>query len=150
MALMVSIIAHTYMKSMRIYIGTILFVLALAGCAEPEEHRVPYFAIPRTAAPAPPSDFAHSVVDEIEAEAMADSARRGTGALDLPVRGQKAGIGRGPAPIYAAPTAQAAPSAPTSSGPVTGYGAGGMQQPPGSPTNPTYASPAYSPGAKTP
>ena len=139
------------MRFMLIYIGTILFVLALAGCAEPEAHRVPDFAIPRTAAPAPPSDFAHSVVGQIEAEALADSARRGTGALDLSARGQNAGsMGRGPAPIYAAPTAQSAPSAPTSSGPVTGYGAGGMEQPPGSPTNPTYASPPYSPGAKTP
>jgi hypothetical protein len=48
--------------------------------------------------------------------------------------------GRGPSPV-AAPSATASPApALSNSGPVTGYGEGGMQQSPGTPANPPYSS----------
>jgi hypothetical protein len=76
MALMVSIIAHTYTRFTRLYIGTIFFVLALARCAEPEEQPIPISPSRDRRAFAAPSESDFSVVREIEA-AIADSARRG-------------------------------------------------------------------------
>ena len=52
-------------------------------------------------------------------------------------------IGRGPAPVYTAPATAKPSPAPSNAGPVTGYGAGGMQTPPGSPPNPPYLAAPY-------
>ena len=52
-------------------------------------------------------------------------------------------MGRGPAPVYTAPAPVTSAPMPDNPGPVTGYGEGGMQRPPGEPIDPIYSAPPY-------
>ena len=109
-----------------------VMLLVFAGCAEGARSPAPYFAIP----PVPP---------------MPDSSQIPPGAAaGRPVLPPRADVQyflpshpedvmRGPTPVPR-PAANTAPfyAAPANLGPVTGFGPGGMAQPPGAPPNPSY------------
>ncbi|HXP30867.1 MAG TPA: hypothetical protein VN832_07240 [Stellaceae bacterium] len=68
--------------------------------------------------------------------AMVPPALRVPPWLPVPAPGPAPASGPAPAPAPTVVQGQFAPPLPT--GPVTGYGTGGMQQPPGAPPNPPY------------
>jgi len=109
-----------------------VMLLALAGCAERERPPPPYFAIPPVPAMAEPP----------AAPAGASAVRpvlppRADVQYFLPSHPED--VMRGPAPVPR-PGANTTPfyAAPPNLGPVTGFGPGGMAQPPGAPPNPPY------------
>ncbi|HEV2547393.1 MAG TPA: hypothetical protein VGU20_08650 [Stellaceae bacterium] len=109
-----------------------LVVLALAGCAERERPPPPNFAIP----PVP------AIAEPAHAAAGASAVRpvlppRADVQYFLPSHPED--VMRGPAPVPR-PGANTTPfyAAPANPGPVTGFGPGGMAQPPGAPANPPY------------
>ena len=108
--------------------------LLLAGCGEAERPPPPYFVIPPGPAAPPPA----AAPDATPASApVAPRDRTPSVQYFLPAHPED--LGRGPAPVPR-PGAATRPfyAAPPNSGPVTGYGPGGMAQPPGAPPNPPY------------
>jgi hypothetical protein len=107
-------------------------LLAVAGCAQPERPPPPYFAIPPLA----------SMPESAPAPAGASAVRpvlppRADVQYFLPSHPED--VMRGPAPVPQ-PAANTTPfyAAPPNLGPVTGFGPGGMAEPPGAPPNPPY------------
>jgi hypothetical protein len=109
--------------------------LLLAGCGSSERPPPPYFVIPpgpaSPAGDAPPGDQGGLpgpvIVPSPEVQRF------------LPAPGPDEFM-RGPAPVPE-PSRSAGPYyTPPASGPITGYGPGGMAQPPGAPPNPPYPS----------
>jgi hypothetical protein len=105
---------------------------ALAGCGLPERPAPPFFAIP----PVP------TMPEPAEAPAGASAVRpvvppRADVQYFLPSHPED--VMRGPAQVPR-PGANTTPfyAAPPNLGPVTGFGPGGMAQPPGAPLNPPY------------
>ena len=112
--------------------GSLLAVMSIAACGGRERPPPPYFVIP----PVP---------------AMSESGSTAPGASAVrPVLAPRADVQyflpshpedvmRGPAPVPR-PAANTTPfyAAPPNLGPVTGFGPGGMAQPPGAPLNPPY------------
>jgi hypothetical protein len=107
--------------------------LLLAGCGAPERPPPPFFVIP--AGPAPSAGDAPPVergglpgpvivpLPEVQRFLPGPSPDEfGRSAAPVPEPGRSAG------PFYTPPP----------SGPITGYGPGGMAQPPGAPPNPPY------------
>lgn len=114
----------------------VLAGLLLAGCGTPSRPPPPFFDIP----PAPPTEG-----EAVSGHGMAGSPPRSSVVIPYPgVQTFLPGpspdeIMRGPAPIQQ-PGRTAMPQyvPPPNVGPVTGYGPGGMAQPPGAPPNPPY------------
>jgi hypothetical protein len=110
-----------------------VLLLALVGCATRERPPAPYFAIP----PVP-------AIDEPAHAAAGASAVRPVLAPRADVQyflpSHPEDVMRGPA-LVPRPAANTTPfyAAPPNLGPVTGFGPGGMAQPPGAPPNPPYA-----------
>jgi hypothetical protein len=109
-----------------------VMLLAVAGCAPRERPPVPYFAIPPLpampqSAPAPAGAPAVRPVLPPRADVQ----------YFLPSHPEE--VMRGPAPVPR-PAANTTPfyAAPPNLGPVTGFGPGGMAEPPGAPAHPPY------------
>jgi hypothetical protein len=110
----------------------VTMLLALAACAPRERPPPPYFAIP----PVP------GITEPTDAAAGASAVRpvlppRADVQYFLPSHPED--VMRGPAPVPR-PAASTTPfyAAPPNLGPVTGFGPGGMAQPPGAPPNAPY------------
>ena len=114
------------------YMTAVLLGMLLTGCGSPDASSPPYFVIP----PGPAAE---------------DSPGQGAPAPRMPLPTPNPEVqqflpgpspeelGRGPAPVQE-PGRSATPFyTPPYSGPVTGYGPGGMAQPPGAPPNPPYS-----------
>ncbi len=109
-----------------------MLLLGVAACAPRERPPPPSFAIPPV--PATP--------DRAQVPPGASAVRpvlppRADVQYFLP--GHPEDVMRGPAPVPR-PAGNTAPfyAAPPNPGPVTGFGPGGMAQPPGAPPNPSY------------
>ena len=109
-----------------------MLLLALAGCAERARPPAPYFAIPPVPAIAGPADAAAGAP-----EVRPVLPPRADVQYFLPSHPED--VMRGPVPVPR-PAANATPfyAAPPNLGPVTGFGPGGMAQPPGASANPPY------------
>lgn len=110
----------------------VTMLLALAACAPRERPPPPFFAIP----PVP------GITEPTDAAAGASAVRpvlppRADVQYFLPSHPED--VMRGPAPVPR-PAASTTPfyAAPPNLGPVTGFGPGGMAQPPGAPPNAPY------------
>jgi hypothetical protein len=119
---------------MKTLIATAVLLAGSIACADAQS-TVPYYPIPRE--PAAPSASAAANGDSSDS---AGAERRSLPTLEPILPGPDASeYGRAPAPTYAPPAVAAGQFAPAPNpGPVTGYGIGGMQTPPGAPPNPPY------------
>lgn len=122
---------------MRVLTAIPALALLLAACGMPPRPRPAYFVIP----PGPPPQPGAAATDPAGA-ALAPRPVIWPGANPavqsfLPSHPED--VQRGPAPVPQ-PGAATEPfyAAPANPGPVTGYGSGGMAQPPGAPPNPPY------------
>ena len=108
-------------------------LLALAGCAARERPPPPYFVIP----PAPAMSEAEHATAAGAPGVHPVLPPRADVQYFLPSHPED--VMRGPAPVPR-PAANTTPfyAAPPNLGPVTGFGPGGMAQPPGAPPNPPY------------
>ena len=115
-----------------------MFLLGLAMIAPALADDIPYYEIPK----AP-----RSAASETSPPTGTETLGRASPRLEPILRGPDASAyGRAAPPVYAPPpTATAAPRD-VNTGPVTGYGAGGMQTPPGSPVSPPYTGAPFVPG----
>jgi hypothetical protein len=109
-------------------------LLLLAGCGARERPPPPYFVIPP--GPAPQSDAA--VPPRLPPPSRSTISAPNP-AVQIFLPGHPEDVQRGPAPVPR-PGGNTEPfyAAPPNLGPVTGYGPGGMAQPPGAPPNPPY------------
>lgn len=116
-------------------VGLVLVAL-LAGCGAPERPPPPDFVIP----PGPPPR-ASAPAAEPGAPAPGPVPREPNPSVQYFLPSHPGDVGRGPTPVPR-PAAATQPfyAAPPNLGPVTGYGTGGMAQPPGAPPNPPYPS----------
>jgi hypothetical protein len=109
----------------------LLTAVAAAGCDPAARPPPPYFAIPPVSAAPTPSE-----TEGAPAARPLINNRNPEVQYFLPSRPDE--VERGPAPVPE-PGRSAGPFyTPPYSGPVTGYGPGGMAQPPGAPPNPPY------------
>ena len=110
----------------------ILFALAMLGaCAAPPLETVPYYRIP----PGPPEPPPHAATEANGLLPSSDNITPIPGLGPLIAPPAPGDYGRAPARTMPAPATPRA-AAPGNAGPVTGFGTGGMQQPPGAPPNP--------------
>jgi hypothetical protein len=112
----------------------LLAVLTLGACAAPPIATVPYYRIP-PGPPEPPPHAATAGNNGVLPSSDNFTPIPGLGPLIAP--SAPGDYGRAPATTMPAPAMPRA-AAPGNAGPVTGFGAGGMQQPPGAPPNPPY------------
>ncbi|MGH7075625.1 MAG: hypothetical protein ACREFD_15715 [Stellaceae bacterium] len=110
----------------------LISLLALGACTAAPAASVPYYRIPP--GPAEPSSTT-SRRTPIPGAAILGPA------IAPPASSE---YGRAPATVPSVPAMPAA--APSNPGPVTGYGIGGMEQPPGAPPNPPYTGRGFGPG----
>jgi len=108
-------------------------LLLLAACHAPERAPPPYFVIP----PGPAGDSAASPVPGA-ATRGAPQTRNPSVQYFLPARPEDAQRAPSPVPRPGAASVPFPSTASPNPGPVTGYGPGGMAQPPGAPPNPPY------------
>lgn len=106
----------------------------LLGCGAPERPPPPYFVIP----PGPPPQAVAPSSSGMPLT-LPGPPLHNPEVQYFPPPPEPSEYGRGPAPVPR-PAANSQPfySPPPNLGPVTGYGAGGLQQVPGSPPNPPY------------
>jgi hypothetical protein len=115
----------------------LMAVLLLAGCGTAERPPPPYFEIP----PGPAATHNGTAPADT---GLASSDRRLTPSSNPSVQyflpSHPEDVGRSPDPV-SRPNAATQPLYPATPnlGPVTGYGPGGMAQPPGAPPNPPYS-----------
>lgn len=108
-----------------------LIALLLASCGPPERPPPPYFAIPKG-----PPPVANAAVPEGAPGVAPVIVPNPSVQYFLPSHPED--LGRGPEPVPRPAAASPFYSAPINPGPITGYGPGGMAQPPGAPLNPPY------------
>jgi hypothetical protein len=113
----------------------LMAVLLLAGCGSPGRPPPPYFAIP--AGPPAPQSTAPANTGLASGERVLPTSNP---SVQYFLPSHPGDAGRGPAPV-SRPDAATTPfyAAPPNLGPVTGYGPGGMAQPPGALPNPPYS-----------
>ena len=111
----------------------LLMALAAAGCEPSARPPPPYFVIP--SGPAAPARSAAPVEDRL---AVRPSLNQRNPDVQYFLPSHPGDVERGPTPVPQ-PGPSAAPFyTPSYNGPVSGYGPGGMAQPPGAPPNPPY------------
>ena len=111
----------------------LLTALAAAGCEPPGRPPPPYFTIPA----APTASATKAAVPE-GAPAVRPVVRDGNPEVQYFLPSHPGDVERAPAPVPE-PGRSAGPFyTPPYSGPITGYGPGGMAQPPGAPPNAPY------------
>jgi hypothetical protein len=113
--------------------GAILFSMILvAACGEHQE-APPYFAIP------PATPVQARALPAAETPPLVPMTPSPNLEVQQFLPSHPEDFGRGPAPV-SRPSAPTQPyyAQPPNLGPVTGYGPGGMAQPPGAPQNPPY------------
>jgi hypothetical protein len=108
----------------------------LATCGRPAHGPPPFFEIP----PGPAATERSSVPPAGAASPGEPLTPSPNPSLQSFLPSHPAEVGRGPTPVPR-PDAATQPfyAAPPNLGPVTGYGPGGMTQPPGAPPNPPYS-----------
>jgi len=110
-------------------LAIVILAALLAGCGS---------SVPSAAAPGAPTDPPDNAIEPLPGEAPGEIPPDERVPAYLPaVPGLPAPYSP-PIPAAPSPTPNFAPGLP--SGPVTNYGAGGMQAPPGAPPNPPYPS----------
>lgn len=118
------------MRPLGAMIGPI--ALLLAGCGPSERAPPPYFVIP-------PGPTAESGAPAPRAPGHGPSIPAPNPEIQRFLPGPSAeDIQRGPAPVPRPSPAPGPTYTPPYNGPITGYGPGGMAQPPGAPPNPPY------------
>ena len=109
-------------------------LLPLAACRAPDRAPPPYFVIPS----GPAADGGAAASAPGAATRDAPQRRNPSVQYFLPAHPEDAGRAPSPVPRPGAASLPFPSTASPNPGPVTGYGPGGMAQPPGAPPNPPY------------